>query len=223
MKAKLFVLAAALAAGVAQGAVTLQFSTTTVYVGGFQNGSGSINGPSARMVWGVIVSGDNGVFEGASTTTPYDDGFSLAATTSGIALSLLGGGATDDRLYIASAVMAQNAGAVDGAAAGDNRILSFSGLTFNGTAGAGDKFAVVWFDQLTLGGTAGEGLKYGILENAAFVLPNDGSTTPYGVAGGFTGADPSKPMDYALGVAVPEPSIALLGALGIFGLVRRRR
>ena len=225
MKIKSLVLAALALAGAAQGAVTLQFSTTTTYVGGFQNGAGSINGTAARMVWGVIVSGTNGVFEGASTTAPYLNGFSLAATTTGISLSLLGGGATDDRLYIASAVMASNTAATDGSAIGDNRILSFAGLTFGGTgdglANGGDKFAVVWFDVTSLGGTSAEGLKYGILENAGFVLPNDGATSPFGAP--FAGADPSKPLTYTLGVAVPEPSTALLGLLGVAGLIRRRR
>lgn len=221
MKLKSLILAAIALAGAAQGAVTLQFSTTSVYVGGFQNGAGSVNGAAARMVWGVIVSGENATFEGASTTTPYDDGFSLAANATGIPLSLLGGGLTDDRLYIASAVMAQNSAATDGSAIGDNRILTFSNLNFGGTAGAGDKFAVVWFDVTTLGGTAGQGLKYGILENAGFVLPNDGSTTPFGAP--FAGPDAPKALGFTAGQAIPEPTTALLGLLGLAGLIRRRR
>lgn len=219
MKLKTFVLSAIALAGAAQGAVTLQFSTTSVYVGGFQNGTGGINGASARMVWGVIVDGDGDGFDNVNTTTNYASGFSLAASATGTNLNLVGGASTDDRLYIAAAVMAQNGSAVDGAAIGDNRILTFSNLVFGGTAGANDAFRVVWFDVLTLGGTAADGLKFGMLSDAAFSLPNDGATTPF--SGNFVGADPSKPMNFIVGV--PEPSVALLGALGVFGLVRRRR
>jgi len=221
MKLKSIVIAAVALAGAAQGAVTLQFSTTSVYVGGFQNGAGNINGASARMVWGVIVDGDGDGFDNVTTTTNYASGFSLGANANGTNLSLVGGGVTDDRLYIASAVMAQNTSAVDGAAIGDNRILTFSNLVFGGTAGAADTFRVVWFDVLTLSPavTATDGLKFGMLSDPSFVLPNDGSTTPF--SGNFVGADPSKPMNFIVGV--PEPSVTLLGALGVLGLIRRRR
>jgi hypothetical protein len=217
MKIKVLLLAALASLGAAQGAVTLQFSTTSIYVGGFQNGSGDFNGPEARMVWGVIVDGAGDGLD--HTTTNYASGFSLASNATGTDLTLVGGAATDDRLYIAGAVMAQNASAIDGAAVGDNRILTFSNLNFGGSAGAADHFYVVWFDVTALGGTAGDGLKYGILDNAIFNLPNDGSTTPFSAP--FEGADPSKPMNFFVGV--PEPSVALLGVLGVFGFLRRRR
>ena len=176
------------------------------------------------MVWGVIVDGDGDGIDAVTSSTNYASGFSTAASATGSILSLYNAGgnvATDDRLYIAAAVMASNTAATDGSAIGDNRILTFSNLTFGGTAGAGDKFTVVWFDLTTLGGTAAEGLKFGLLDNAGFTLPNDGSTTPFGAP--FAGADPSKPMNFVVGAPIPEPSVAILGLLGALGFIRRRR
>jgi hypothetical protein len=219
MNPKVSLLAALSLIGISQGSVTLGFSTTTVYVSGFQNGAGSINGPEARMVWGVVVDGEGDGFDGAGPTIPYDDGFTLAYSNTGTALNRWDGTATDDRLYIASAVMASNTFANDGTAVGDNRILTLAAIQFAGSAGVGDRFAVIWFDTTTLGGTAGEGLKYGLLENINFTLPNDGFVVSY--ASSFEGADPSKPLTAALDV--PEASTALLGLLGVVGLARRRR
>jgi len=50
-----------------------------------------------------------------------------------------------------------------------------------------------------------------------------GADGSYSYASVFDGPDAAKNMAYTLGVAVPEASTALLGALGALGLLRRRR
>ena len=84
--------------------------------------------------------------------------------------------------------------------------------------GTGDAFRIIWFDTTVTGGTALAGQEYGTLENAAFLIPGDGATVPFTTL--FAGADPLKQMTHTF---VPEPSAALLGLLGVAGLLRRRR
>jgi hypothetical protein len=234
MKIKLLsVITTALLANMASGAVTLSFSNATNWLSNFANGSGSsidtpeIAGSENRLVWGIIVDSDNNGFAGANAENPYDDGFSLAANTTGILLNNTNGGSSGDVLYIASAVMASSTTALAGeGVANVNRLLTFSGLTFNATlgAGAGDKYAIIWFDRTTLGGTATVGTKYGIFElpDAIDNLPPDGTNASTYPAQ-FAGVDGLKTMGFAAGLAVPETSTSLLGALGALALLRRRR
>lgn len=106
----------------------------------------------------------------------------------------------------------------------------------NGVA-ASQAFAVIWFDLVniatgasaTLGTTSVDGTYYGMVTNAMataaagtdLLLPaaQSGSTD---VNSSFLGAESARPAGFQLG-AVPEPSAALLGALGALGLLRRRR
>jgi len=209
-----------------QAAVTLSFSTTSVYASNFLNGSGSSDGAAARMVWGVVVDVAGNGFGGASATSAYRGGFNLASTPGGVVMTTTTDGldsvASDDVLFIAGSVMAQNSNANDGSAIGMNRLLSFSNLAY-GTGGVaqGQSFAIIWFDALALTGTADTGLKYGVYEMTSLnTLPADPGT--YALSPAFTGADAPKAMEYAINV-VPEPSAALLGAIGVLGLLRRRR
>jgi len=225
MKMKLFVIPFLCLAATAQGTVTLQFSDTTNYLGGFANGSGVINGATAKMVWGIVVDTAGDGFAGANVGAGYMNGTSLAATAAGYQLST-SGGTTNDYLYINASVMASNVSAVDGSAIGDNRLLTFSSFAYNSPVAAGQRYAIIWFDQTTLGGTGAAGEKYGIYElpatalsfGAANVLPADPGS--YIFAPASAGADVTKTMSYAL---VPETSTALLGALGALTLLRRRR
>lgn len=234
MKARFLILPILCLAASAQGAVTLQFSSTTEYLGNFLNGAGTAIGAGAKMVWGIVVDADrNGFAGGVNPANPYMDGFSLAANANGIALSTLTGGASDDVLFLPAPVMVSNLAAKDGAAIGENRVLAFTNLLYSGGVGNGDQFAIIWFDQLALGGTAATGLKYGVYNppsnppsnplwfGAANVLPTDSGN--YSFCPAFAGPDAPKTMDFQLGVAVPEASTALLGALGALGLLRRRR
>ena len=224
MKIKLAIASLIGMASLSQAAVTLQFSDTTNYLSNFANGSGTSVAADAtnRMVWGIIVDGGVDGINGASLVTPYKEGFSLAANATGLALTTTTTGldtvATNDVLYIASAVMASSATPLDGALANMNRLLSFSGLTYGGNVAAGKSYAIVWFDKLALGGTATVGLKYGVFATG-LTLPADPGT--YNLASNFAGADTQKTQAFSVGV--PEPSAALLGAIGALGLLRRRR
>jgi hypothetical protein len=116
----------------------------------------------------------------------------------------------------------------------------------------GKNFAVIWFDGInTLGAPAQApaGSKYGIARGNDWTFPiadvagaltfnstdNGGASTLWqvntantsGVAtGGFmttsAGAVPSA-ASFTIGGVIPEPSTALLGAIGALGLLRRRR
>jgi len=229
MKTKLIVGSLLCMAASAHAAITMSFSSSSAALGNFQNGAGSAD--NARMVWGIVVDSAGDGFD-ATALNPYLNGFGLAANATGIQLSTTTGGLCDDVLYVASAVMAQNAAVTDGAPIGQNRILSFTGLTLNAGLGVntGDKMAIIWFDTLALGGTATLGEKYGLYElphtdagGGLFVdlVPLDGTNNAFSPA--FAGVDPPKSMGFAAGAPIPEPSAALLGALGALGLLRRRR
>jgi len=226
----------------ANAAITITFSNnTTGALSNFLNGAGSSTDPTNvanRMVWGILVDAAGDGFDAITSSTSYDNGFSLAANANGFALNLNTTVATDDVLYVASAVMASSNTAINTplgeVPANQNRLLSFTGFNYNTVLGvnAGDRIAIIWFDTLTLGGTAADQLKYGIYElpnvsydggtNFANVLTTDNGGA-YVFASAFAGADSAKSMGYTLGSPIPEPSAALLGAIGALGLLRRRR
>lgn len=219
----------------AQGAVTLTLSNgTSGALSNFATGAGTssdVSNVTNRMVWGILVDSSGNGF----TAGGYNSGFSLAANNTGIALSDKSSVLTDDVLYIASAVMASSSTAIDAPAPGEvaanqNRLLSFTSLNYNVGLGvtAGDKIAIIWFDTTTLGGTAPNGMKYGVFQlphttdgtEFVDVLPTDNGGS-YVFAPAFAGSDSLKTMAFTAGV--PEPSAALLGAIGVLGLLRRRR
>jgi len=193
--------------GVANAAVTLQFSTTSIFATNFANGAG-VGG--SQMVWGIVVDASGNGF----STTSYTPGFNYTGNLSTGAVFT----GTDDVLYLAPAVMTLTTNTNDGGAIGLNRITTLTSLVMTGNVSTGDSFAVIWFDKTAVGGASAGGDKFGIFQNAAFVLPADTATQSF--ASVFTGADSLKTMT---GQLVPEPSVALLGALGAFGLIRRRR
>ncbi|MEM1082759.1 MAG: PEP-CTERM sorting domain-containing protein [Verrucomicrobiota bacterium] len=81
-------------------------------------------------------------------------------------------------------------------------------------------FAVMWFDAgLDLGDDLTIGDNYGLLENANYLLPADGSSN-FSFAAESAGVDPVRNANLSL---IPEPSTGLLAILGAFGLLRRRR
>jgi MYXO-CTERM domain-containing protein len=240
MKLKLTIVAMACLAASAQGAISITFSNGTQgALSNFLNGAGSssdINNVANRMVWGLLVDTDGDGFDSITSGNSYNGGFSLAANANGFALSLNTSVITDDVLYIGSALMASSSTAINTPVgevpANQNRILSFTGFNYNAGLGvnAGDKIAIIWFDATSLGGTANNGMRYGIFDlpnvlfdgvNSVAVLPTDNGGS-YTFAPAFAGPDSAKAMAYTLG-PIPEPSAALLGALGALGLLRRRR
>jgi MYXO-CTERM domain-containing protein len=222
MKSKLVSLTtmALLAAGPAFGTVSLNFNAE-FESGVPQNFANSLGAVSNGLIWGVLIdAGGNGL-----SVTPYDAIAGGPALGSNYVLSSATV-ATDDILYIATQTTSSTAGSIEGdsvTTGGNGGIYDLNNISLvsNGV-NAGDKFYVVWFDG-SLGGT---------LTDATFVLPADGSVLNYGVP--FVGVDPTRNAGLAYvgtsGVStgagisfVPEPSAALLGAVGALGLLRRRR
>jgi hypothetical protein len=208
----------------ASAAVTYQFSSTANFATNFLNGTG---GNTSTMVWGIVVDALGNGFAGASEETPYDAGFAYSANAgNGVTLSTVNTSnvttATDDVLYISSNLMNLTSTNAIGELVGVNRITNLSSINYSGNVGLSDAFRIVWFNVTALSGNSADGTKYGLFEMPSLnTLQADPGT--YNVSAAFAGQDAPKAMSYTLGTAVPEPSIALLGALGIFGLVRRRR
>ena len=128
----------------------------------------------------------------------YRSGFSL---TNGAIM----GGSDDDFLWLSAGTTL--------APGGGGFITTVSGVADS----QGNAFGIVWFDStLQSGEAAGSANTYGFYTQASFVMPAPGSTTA------FTGTVTNSPTNANLPL-VPEPSVAILGALGALGLIRRRR
>jgi len=213
-----------LLAGVSYGAQTLQFAATGT-TGVFTNLQSSTGSTTSTLVWGIVVSTTNSIFEGIASGNYYDHtGLVVSdnvALPNGQALTVNGGTATDDRLYISSNLMSLS-GTGDGST-GFARPTNLNSLLYNNGVSAGDSFALIWFDYTTKTGQAvASGDKFGMLTLAGFVLPADaGSSTSFASLG--AGADPARPANISFGAPIPETSTSLLGAIGALALLRRRR
>ncbi|GAA5128751.1 PEP-CTERM sorting domain-containing protein [Luteolibacter yonseiensis] len=215
--------AATLLCSAANGAVSLQFSDTNNVLTNFLNGAGN---NTTGMVWGILVDTQGNGFAGGN----YDPGFSLAATTNALTLTVSNGLASDDRLFIASANMVTTTTTADETPAGMNRILTMGNMNINSPVAFGQSYAIIWFDTTTRPTATTDGLKYGIfvppatnvgLANTTTANKLPGADGTFSYAAIFDGPDAPKTMDYVLGV--PEPSALALGAIGALGLLRRRR
>jgi hypothetical protein len=196
-------------------AVSLTFSAVTGAANGvLTNLASSTGDATSQRVWGILVdSGNNGVSLGG-----YLPGASLAlGATTTLETS---GGPTDDVLYIANSLMINTANAtIDGGTVTNlARPTSFLNIPTPGGTSLADPFYLIWFDATAAGGTAGAGSKYGAFRIASFELPADGASVSF--ASNFVGVEPLRTADLTF---VPEPSAALLGAIGALGLLRRRR
>lgn len=229
MKSKLFIAALAALVTSANAAVTLSFTTAG---GGaltnFLDGAGT---GTTAMVWGVLVDTGGDGFQGMNANNPYDEGFSLNSVTTGLALTVNNGTATNDRLFIAPGFMSINAAVTDGNAIGTNRLLSMTNMNIASPVAFGQSYAIIWFDSLTRVTTT-EGMKYGVFVPSganvglANTTTNDklpGTDGTYAYGNSFSGVDSAKTMQYALGAPIPETSTSLLGAIGALALLRRRR
>lgn len=202
-------------------AVSLTFSAVTGSGNGvLTNLASSTGNATDARVWGILVdSNDNGVSLGS-----YLSGASLALGATTTLQTLQGGVATntDDVLYIASALMVNtNNATIDGGTVNNlARPTSFLNIpTPNGSNG--DNFYIVWFDATTAGGTAGDNSKYGAFRLSTFEIPADANSVSF--SANFLGAEPVRLADQSFVSVIPEPSAALLGAIGALGLLRRRR
>lgn len=225
-KTLLFLSALAASVSLSNATVTYQFSSTSVYATNFLNGAGTNN--TSTMVWGIVVDAAGNGFQGENALTPYDSGFtySSASTLGGVVLNYMSTPSTsvasDDVLYISGNLMNLTTNTNDGSTLGINRITNLTGISYTQPGVAtGDTFRVIWFDITALGGASADGTKYGMYDMPSLdTLQADPGT--YNISAAFTGADTQKSMLYTLG-GVPEPSAALLGAIGALGLLRRRR
>ncbi|MFD2257818.1 PEP-CTERM sorting domain-containing protein [Luteolibacter algae] len=197
----------------AMATVTLQFiqpfSTTGGVTSNFADASGvAMNG----LYWGVIVDTNNTGFG-----TTYDK---LTLSPS-LVSTLSTGGTTGSNVLILSNTLTSNTSAFTEFSAqsvpqnpgGVGGIGSITTIELNGSNGVstGDAFRIVWFD--TSGNSAG------FLDDSSFKIPTDSATFDYSAV--FRGPDPVRA---ATGITmVPEPSALLLSALGVLGLLRRRR
>ena len=223
MKIKVLTLMA-LSICAANAAITVTLSgTTSVLTNLTVDGTST----SQRLVWGIIVDGSGNGYQSGNYIPGFETklGPQILSTTTG---------ATDDVLYLAGSVFSAS-GTGDGST-GMSRPLSATNIAVNANGvDVGDNFAIVWFnlDNVALGATTItatanalvptflKDMKYGMLTTSsptAQTIPTDGQTRD--LTGNFTGPDTLRTASFAL---VPETSTALLGALGVLGLLRRRR
>lgn len=221
MKFKIIVLTSLLAAVSLHASTTLQLGSG----GTLTNLQTSGGNASSALVWGILVDTTGNGFQSGS----YLPGFTFsdtAALPGGQFLSTLSG-ITDDRLFISSNFFA-TAGTADGSTGlskPTNILLSYStdGVGATGVnALGGQNIALVWFESLTkTGQQAVDGDKYGFY-TLPFTSPSDqaGGNLPFG--SNFVGPDTVRNASLVIG-AVPEPSVSLLGLVGLVGVLRRRR
>lgn len=203
-----------------QASVTISFNSP--FVGGMSGGFANTGGVVTNgMHWGIFIDGsNNGLVDYAPITPSVNAIVNLVNATTSIA--------TDDWMYFAGDLTADSSqGGVlsegDFVTPGANGgVSTFINLNLVSPALAGKAFSLFWL----------EGGKAGLLSDAQFILPPDGSTVTFDNP--FVGVDPVRTAGLAYsgtsgtstGPAVnfvPEPSAALLGAIGALGLLRRRR
>ncbi len=204
-----------LTASSAFATVTLTFGGTTTYASNWGNAN-DVGGN--LMAWGIVIDASGNGFDSNYNAS----GVNFATTNTLTSLKQSDGTASDDVLFISSALMLSVPNTNDGGVIGDNRITGVVGVTYGGLGvDAGDKFRIIWFTRTAANNTGSptNGEEYGVFDNVGLVLPPDGGTTPF--LSVFTGADPLKTMTQHF--VVPEPSSMLLGLLGAAGLIRRRR
>ena len=206
-KTLLILLAATISA---QATSTLTFGSSSIFATNWANGVGA---GGTLLAWGIVVdTAGDGYDSGLYQDFNYSTGLQTLNTSTGL---------SDDVLFIGTAgnLMTLTTNTNDGGAIGLNRIGAIAGVPYTNGVSLNDSFAIIWFNKTVLAGSAGAGEKYGVFQNVGFVLPADGTASqPYTSV--FTGSETLKPQGFTV---VPEPSAALLGALGALGLLRRRR
>lgn len=204
-----------LSATVANGAtVTMQFTSGSNFATNF---AGNIGGGTAGLTYGIVVQG--GASDLLASTIASDlNGVTLQNTSIAPTGTLLASG---NSLFISTSLtsVVPNIPPAAGDANVAGSITSIANVD-TGVIGNGSSYALVWFDTgIAAGDTLVDGNYFGVINDPVFVIPADGATVNHSAP--FAGTDPVHSADQLIGV--PEPSIALLGALGVLGLIRRRR
>jgi len=204
------------ATGYSQAASTLTFGSSSIFATNWANGAGT---GGSLLAWGIVIDTDGDGFDSSS----YFEGTNYATGLQTMKLSASTN--SDDVLFVGSSgnLMTLTTNANDSGAIGLNRIGAVASVPYTNGISQGDSFAIIWFNKTALGGSAVAGDKFGVFTNAAFIMPSDGTASaPFTSV--FTGADTLKTMNFSFqGEVIPEPSAALLGAVGALGLLRRRR
>jgi MYXO-CTERM domain-containing protein len=196
------------------------------------SGFGVTDVPAGALVLFVVDDGSNGFLGNPAYTgnlTSINDPSLLPANASTDLGSRFGG----DMVFGRTAVT--TAGQIPFTLS--NFDQSFSSAPFN-TAGAGRNFAIIWLQDNTIATTGNASGDYGIIRGLDWIIPSgDGTFTASATPATFAGAGVFARVTQAAGdlsnesfgtatpafTLVPEPSAALLGALGALGLLRRRR
>jgi hypothetical protein len=221
MKSKIATIGSLLLAASFSFGATVSINFSNDFDTGVPQGlSNQLGVPTNGLVWGIVVDGSG---NGLSTAAYNVPDFTASSLT---VLSLAAGGVTDDVLYISTSGLTANTSSGtegDGLTTGGvGGIYDIVGVDLSNGVGTGDKFYVVWFS----GGVAGT------LTDVSFVIPAAGASVA--LADPFVGVDPNRSAGLAyIGTSgtstgagltfAPEPSSALLGAIGALGLLRRRR
>lgn len=210
---KLFFISLALGLGIGAASATTTFAFNE-FGGGISSslsnaaGASNVNG----LFYGVIIDKDGGGF----ATTTYDPVVPVLGQT----FSLTSGGLSTDAVIVFAANLTGDQtfeGAFTDAGGGPSQQWGgVSGVSVSYTNGiaAGQTFQLIWFDPSL--GTAG------VLSSNQFVIPTDAGAT-LDVDDVFLGADPIRAATGITFQVVPEPTTAILGAIGALGLLRRRR
>jgi len=96
-----------------------------------------------------------------------------------------------------------------------------SSIDYVGGLSDGDFLGLLWLNQVD--GVIGSGVKFGVHISSTETMPSDPSAvTRSFLEEQFGGTIPDGSLTTTNITVVPEPSVALLGALGLLGLLRRR-
>lgn len=87
----------------------------------------------------------------------------------------------------------------------------------------GDALGMIWFDQTP--GAIGSSIKWGLWQSGDVTMPADGGNITISFLDQTNGGSAPNGLitTNITTAAIPEPSAALLGAIGALGLLRRRR
>ena len=196
------------------------------------SGFGALDAPVGSLVLFIVDDGSNGflgnnTLSGTLTSLSDPDLTGLNASTN--IGSRFGGDMVIGRAAITTA------GQIPFTLTGFDQ--TFANAPFDG-AGAGRNFAIIWLQDNTSATTGAASGDYGIIRGSDWVIPgSDGNYTASATPANFAGAtvfarvtnSAGTLANNAFGTAtpafaiVPEPSAALLGAIGALGLLRRRR
>jgi hypothetical protein len=189
------------------------------------SGFGTADVPVGSLVLFIVDDSSNGFLGNNAATDPGLTGLTASTT--------LGDRFGGDMVFGRGAVT--TAGQVPFGLTGFDQ--SFGSAPYS-SAGAGRNFAIVWLQDNTSSTNGQASGDYGIIRGTDWVIPSgDGNFTASASSATFAGATVFARVTQASGALtnqalgtptasfaiVPEPSAALLGAIGALGLLRRRR